>query len=207
MKKYIYFHICCINNWKDVVNDLLFKIKDSKLYDFIDEIRCCILGKCDDMSLFNYDKIKIIDTNEDITLYETFTINKLYEDSKKEDFMVLYIHSKGLNHNGKNQCVLDWVDYLSYFNIYLHSLCIKLLEDNYDTVGVNLQFQRALHYSGNFWWSKSSYINKLEKCIYNHYNAPEFWITEKNIGKYANLWSSKVNHYDTRYEKEKYMIK
>lgn len=40
MNIYIYFHICCINNWKDVFNNLFNKIKDSGLYDIIKEIRC-----------------------------------------------------------------------------------------------------------------------------------------------------------------------
>lgn len=209
MNIYIYIHVCCINNWIEILYNLLNKIKCSGLYDNIDEIRCCILGNYENNKLFDDPKIKIIAQSDDLSLYEVFTINKLYEDSLIEDFKVLYIHTKGLNHNGKNICVLDWVEYISHFNINNYDTCLKLL-DNFDTVGVNLQVahNKYLHYSGNFWWSKSSYIKKLEKCIYYSYNAPEFWITEKKIGKYICLWKSDCNdHYTDRYTSDKYINK
>ena len=40
--------------------------------------------------------------------------------------------------------------------------CIKLL-NIYDTVGVNVREhdENPLHYSGNFWWARSSYLQKL----------------------------------------------
>lgn len=209
MKNYIYLHICCINNWKDILNNLLFKIKDSGLYDKIDEIRCCILGNYDNYELLNDPKIKIIDTSDNINIYECFTLDHLYDDSKLEDFNVLYIHTKGLKHNGQNLNVLDWVEYMCYFNIYKYDICINLL-NNYDTVGVNMQYadKKFLHYSGNYWWTKSSYIKKQEKCVYDCYNAPEFWINLKKNGNYVSLWKSNIsNHYTERYSSINYINK
>ena len=85
----IYIHICCITNYKDVFEYLILSIKESGLYDVIEEIRCCILGTYD-ASLFTDPKIKIHATSENIKLYEVFTINKIHEDSKTEK-MVTYI--------------------------------------------------------------------------------------------------------------------
>jgi hypothetical protein len=45
MNTYIYIHVCCINNWKEIFNKLLFDIKESKLYDKVTKIRCNILTK------------------------------------------------------------------------------------------------------------------------------------------------------------------
>ena len=126
--------------------------------------------------------------------------------SKKEKFKVLYIHTKGVRHNNQNINVQDWIEYLSYFNIVKYKKCIEILDD-YDAVGVNLTKENPIHYSGNFWWSKSDYINKLDVCKFICYNSPEFWLTEKNIGKYYNLWSSNVNHYNERYQTYKYIDK
>ena len=176
MKTYIYFHICCLNNWKEIVDKIIFKIKDSGLYDKVDEIRCGILGNYEKYELLKNDpKIKIIGNSPDIKLYECFTINMLYNDALRstEEFNVLYIHSKGLNHNKTNPNVEDWVEYLCYFNIYKYAINLnKLLE--FDTVGVDLNYDKVIHYSGNFWWSKSSYIKKLKECTYDCYNSPEF---------------------------------
>ena len=77
--------------------------------------------------------------------------------------------------------------------------------ENYDTVGVNLQ--SGPHYSGNFWWSKSSHIKTLNKKIGSNYTDPEFWVTSKKDGKYLSLYLSGINHYNTTYPKEKYISK
>lgn len=200
MNNYIYFHILCINNYKDIFNNFIDKIKDSNLYEDIKEIRCCILGES--TLEFNDPKIIIRAISNDINLYETFTINLLYEDAQKEDFNVLYIHTKGVT-RFNNININDWVNYLCYFNIYNYKQCIKLLKNN-DCVGVNLHYLPSIHYSGNFWWSKSEYIRKLEKCIYKTPNSPEFWLTEQNNGNYKCLWESGVNHYHQRYPEQLY---
>ena len=207
MKTYIYMHICCINNYDDIVKNLINKIKHSGLYDIIDEIRCCILGNYNGLScLANDPKLVIHNTHNDVGLYEVFTINTLLEDSKKEEFNVLYIHSKGIRHNNTSIPVNDWIKYLCYFNILQYKTCIELLKTN-DTVGVNLQDEPCLHYSGNFWWATSSYLSKLDTCTNTHYNDPEFWLTRNKNGNYISLWNSGVNHYCSRYDEDIYANK
>lgn len=202
MKTYIYIHVCCINNWKTVFNKLMTSIKDSGLYDKIDEIRCNVLTTSisnDFAEIFSDPKITY-KTSPDITAYEVPTINLIHEDAKSEDFNVLYIHTKGIRHyNQPDEAnVTDWVDYLIYFNIYQYSTCLEKL-DIYDAVGVNLHHAPVTHYSGNFWWSKSEYIRKLDKCKNESYNDPEFWLTKGKKGNYCCLWESGVNHYYKRY--------
>jgi len=199
----IYIHVCCINNYKEIFNYLIDCIKKSGLYDSIKEIRCCILGDYDS-KLFDDDKIVIRATSYDTSLYEVFTINKLYEDCKNTefDFNILYLHTKGIT-KPDNINVKSWLEYLCYFNIYHYEKCLQFLEFN-DAVGVNLQNEPQCHYSGNFWWSKSSYINKLDKCQYTSYTSPEFWLTKDKNGEYISLWASHVNHYYVNYSKENY---
>lgn len=205
MNIYIYIHICCINNWEKVFTKLYFNIKNSGLYNIIKGIKCNILSKNNNDILFfkdlNDSKIEILGLHNNIDLYETPTINLLHE-----DFYVLYIHTKGIKHNDTNINVTDWINFLIYFNIQKYETCIKSLLD-YDTVGVNLHISdKNTHYSGNFWWSKSEYIKKLEKCIYKQYISPELWLTENNLGKYLSLWDSRVDHYIQRYEEHNYII-
>lgn len=206
---YIYIHICCINNYKDIFNSLIHCIKNSGLYDIIKEIRCCILGDYD-KSIFNNDsKIVILKKSNDIYLYEAFTINKIHEDAILEDFYVLYMHTKGVTRSD-NICVKSWVDYLCYFNIYKYETCVKLLNDeNTDTVGVNLQdkINENVHYAGNFWWTKSRYLRRLSSLRLVNYNDPEFWLTKDKIGKYVGLWHSNCLHYSEIYEDYKYKNK
>jgi beta-1,4-mannosyl-glycoprotein beta-1,4-N-acetylglucosaminyltransferase len=202
----IYFHICCINNWVEIVSKIFFKIKHSGLYNYVFEIRCVVLGDTgieENKNIFNDSKIKIIYSSNDTSLYEHKTINLLYEDSKLDDFYVLYIHSKGVKHY-KTEIetnVYDWSEYLSFFNIYNFEKCIQLLE-NYDAVGINLMYDTnnyPLHYSGNFWWSKTSHIKNNSMIIDNYWCSPEFWIT-KISGTYISLCNSNTHHYSSPYK-------
>jgi beta-1,4-mannosyl-glycoprotein beta-1,4-N-acetylglucosaminyltransferase len=206
-KTYIYIHVCCINNWKQVFNTLILDIQKCGLYNKIHEIRCNVLTENrDNLSFFNDDKIKIIGTSSNLNSYETSTLKLLYEHALLEDFNVLYLHTKGIRHNNTNINVTDWVKYLSYFNIYKHDVCINQLS-NFDAVGVNLQNEPHFHYSGNFWWSKSKYIKKLSLPIHTEYNSPEFWLTKTKIGNYLSLWNSNINHYYDRYTEDNYANK
>jgi len=79
-------------------------------------------------------------------------------------------------------------------------MCLNEL-NHCDAVGVNLQEKEndyPLHYSGNFWWSKSSHIRKLREINDNFYNSSEFWITSTN-GIYKSLWNSNTHHYNEPY--------
>lgn len=201
MQTFIYFHICMINNWKDVTNKLWNAIVSSGLYDKVAEIRCVLMGAHDntEMPAFLSDpKIRIVYEPQS-RYYERIILNCLYQDATQtpEDFRVLYIHSKGVTHNNLNPAVNDWVDYLTYFNIQKHEECMRELLE-YDAVSVNFSEKPQPHFSGNFWWSKSSHIRNLGYCDDKSYNGPEFWIT-KIEGKYKSLWNSGVNHYEQRY--------
>lgn len=262
MNKYIYFHVCCINNWKSVVGNIFIKIKDSGLYEDISEIRCSVIGDVDEflnlyLSIFDDDqKIKVLFNSNDPKLMESnfiadrdpvhneqIILNHLYNDSLTSDFFVLYIHSKGVKrvrnrpelngnlinlfktsllrnsgfeeflvqkHNHIVDCIEDWVDYLLHFNLYRKEDVYRYLEE-YDTVGINLlHFKNSSKthpngycYSGNFWWSKSSYIRSLSKTLENLYCGPEWWITQKP-GRFVSLYHSFVDHYKDRYTSSNY---
>jgi len=203
---YVYFHVCCIHNWREIVSNILFKIKNSGLYQKIKEIKCVVLGDDNNDPLLKDPKINIVFHSLDISLYEKKAINLLFQHSIQcdEEFRVLYIHSKGVTdlykNSPNNKNVYDWVEYLCYFNLYYHTMCLNDL-NHYDAVGVNLQEKEnvcALHYSGNFWWSKSSHIRKLHEIHDHYYNSPEFWIASTN-GIYKSLWNSDINHYNEPY--------
>jgi hypothetical protein len=55
-----------------------------------------------------------------------------------------------------------------------------------------------LHYSGNFWWSKSSHIRYLTKIVDTYYNTPEFLVSSID-GVYKSLWHSEVNNFISPY--------
>jgi len=200
---YIYIHVSCINTWKTVFQKLLGDIKRSGLYDKAREIRIGVLGGCSRDAIFDDPKISVMFDDGNLALHETSTINRLYEDAKRGDFDVLYLHTKGVTKVGSKP-VEDWVDYMLHFAVHNHEKCIELLKGGRDAVGVNLLNEPAVHYSGNFWWSKTEYIRRLERCEHTHYHAPEFWLCSDTNGKFESLWDSGINHYHNRYPKSSY---
>lgn len=210
MQTYIYFHICRMNNWKEIVEKLWTDICASGLYEKVTEIRAVAVGATKESPppFFSDPKFRLLYESDDASNYERSTLNLLYTHSVDavDDFQALYIHSKGVTHNNKYPGVTDWTNYLSYFNIYKHDFCREQLLSN-DAVGVNLTNVPQVHFSGNFWWSKSSHIRTLSVCNDPAYLAPEFWITKKENGVYKSLWESGVNHYNQRYLPDKYVDK
>lgn len=196
---YVYIHVCCIGEYKQILRRLVAAVKKSRMYDAIKEIRLCVLGSYD-ASTVDDAKVVVHASDPDVSRYEQHTINILRADAERETFYALYLHTKGVTKPG-HAGVKDWVEYMLYFALL--PVCVALLE-SHDTVGVNLQEAPVLHYSGNFWWARSSYLRSLAPCPYAHYNSPEFWLTEGRKGRYASLWTSGVNHYNERYPASEY---
>lgn len=198
-----------MNNWRDIVKRLFDRIRSSGLYDKIDELRYTLLGdySCLSDEIFQDPKFHNIVYSPQLDLYESVTLNKLWYAAKEEEFNVLYLHSKGVSYNGQDQRILNWVEFLTYFNIDHHTDCLEQLKEN-DVVGVNIYNHIMLHYSGNFWWTKSSYLNKsTQYCIHYTYNAPEYWITLSRDGSYINLFHLEQNFALMKLSEEEYKNK
>lgn len=202
MKTYIYFHICILNNWIEISNKLWEAIVVSGLYNKVDEIRCVVLGTPVDLvPTFLFDtKVKVLYQDPDMSQFERIILHIIHNEALNatEEFRILYIHSKGITHNNQNPGVNDWLDYMSYFNIQRHEQCMRELEQC-DAVGVNLQTEPHVHFSGNFWWSKSSHIRTLNNLTDPCYNGPEWWIATNPHAIYKSIWNSNINHYEKRY--------
>jgi len=167
---YIFMHVCCIENWKEIYLDQINTIKQSGLYEKVDSIYVGILGEFDKND-FEDSKIKILYTDYRTNFYEIKTINYMkgfLESSEIKDAYILYIHTKGVRNAGNKETIKSWRKMMEYFLIECHEKCLTFLED-YDTLGCNVinkgdirvNKDHAYHYSGNFWWSKKSYIKNL----------------------------------------------
>jgi len=211
-KYYIYFHICTINNWETIVKKLYHKIVESGLINIIEKIKITVLGDADKViKLLNEPKVEIIFNSTDNKIYERKCLLLLREHALKEDFKVLYIHSKGITPRANKQSVHEWTDLMIYFVITKYYKCIEKLNE-YDTCGINIEKINSSdvrnispligstdHYSGNFWWSKSCYIKLLPDTIGPKYLDPEFWITNCKKKKMFSFWQSNVCHYKVNY--------
>jgi|TARA_R110000824_G_scaffold136888_13_gene300857 hypothetical protein len=248
MKKYIYLHVCCINNWRDVVGNMYRQIRESGLYEKIDGIRCSVLGDCSEFLEFIHGldrdrKTTVVFTSSDRKYLssnyrlisdgfrddesrpihnEEIILHRLHEDAQKEDFYVLYLHSKGVKRikelPHQNSKVEDWVNLMLYFNLFKHEYMWEKLEE-FDAVGINIEckphisrhkkscvsyekregFDYNIRFSGNFWWSKSTFIREMHRELGRDYGGPENWLTNAENARFLSVWNSYTDHYQNPY--------
>lgn len=181
-----FYHVCMINNYKDIVREQVAELVSSGLYAASEEIQVVLSGEYEAAKeLTNYlselPKFKVVE-NAAVKSYEFPTIRrvKLQSDEEEKAFYY-YIHTKGVtypNHKGGKY----WRDYMMWYNVNKWRDCVDKLKEGYETCGCKLvENHRAfpMHYSGNFWWVKSEYIKRcppVESLDYNDRYQAEFWV-------------------------------
>lgn len=199
-----YIHICQKGDWKKSLDLLLNSIKVSKLYESTKVIR---LGLVNDLGTIIEDDI-LKDSKFDIIYvgksceYERPTLYHMRKKSIEEiNTNYFYLHTKGIRHFGSKyeQQIIDWINLMLYWNIENWKIAIEKLKV-YDTYGCNDLY---VHYSGNFWWAKSSHIKKLPTVIASYYTACEDWVQTIRINKYT-VYNSGINHYKDHFPRKYY---
>lgn len=226
MRNRVYFYITFNDKIVNLIfSDIISKINNHGLYDNCDKINLCVAGDINlmDRELLNgKDKYNLIQVRNS---YEYDAIKMIWDDCQLEDINVCYIQGKGVRRPGDERAN-DWRNYMAYFNIEKWSDRVSNLLE-YDCTGVNLGGNRMdynehpstwgygkapIHYSGNFWWSKSSHIKKLKDpyLFWPDMNferwrvLPEMWVCQVEDAKYHCAWSSGVNHYVSLYPRHLY---
>ena len=186
--------------------DHMKMIEDSGLMDNLDVIKFTILANEQQADLFKklvslYPKTEVTHINynfndEDLLLLngatsgryigEHPTLRQLWEDSLSDSFYIFYFHNKGSTafpNMFKNGADIQQFKNYHYWRKYLEWGCIEKWKDcvisleTCDASGVGFNNTPLPHFSGNFWWSKSEYIRKLD----NIYDSA-WW---NNIGQYT----------------------
>lgn len=188
-------------------------IVKSGLYDASESIHCCIVTDSHPTFEIGLPKMKPVVVGHPND-YERPTLLYLQKmaDEDTEDVYYWYIHTKGLRWFGteREQNVLDWIHLLLHWNINSWKDAIQALDNGYDTYGCNQTHEPVNHYSGNFWWTRSSYLRSLPRTIGNGYNDPEFWILRPENAKWYCVFRSGLEgmgHYTNRYPKDLYVRK
>ncbi len=200
---YLFFHICCMGNYDEVSRELIENIQDSGLYEKCSKIFYTILG-VPNKEFFDwiksFSKTECVYESTNLKEFEFPTLIKLQEFCKHNDAYVMYFHTKGVS-NPEDQDKIKWRKRLTQKTIDEYSICVSFLNKGCDVSGcgwkehpfnrttvVNYDLFTHSHFSGNFWWSKSSYINQLPDLE---------WVKEnyKKISKISNLIPPDIDSY------------
>jgi hypothetical protein len=204
-------HVCQIGDWKRSLTMILNELKSSGLYDITENIDFCIVSneKVDTSFQISKTTCRFMGPTH---LYERPALLHLRSlaETDSEEVYYWYVHTKGLRWFGtdKEDNVVDWIKLLLYWNITQWEKAVQSLDNGYDTYGCN-QYQDSVHpshYSGNFWWSRSSYLKTLPSIIGPNYNDPEFWIVNPTTKLYCVFRSGLegMGHYTSRYSSKHY---
>lgn len=204
---YLYIHVCMIGNYIDILRSYRNQMQELNIFGHFTKILFGIVGRNDEnmrqevLNIFSTgnNHIELLEFSENISVYERLTLHNLYDRSLQEDFHVLYLHTKGVTHSTLDQGIVIWREKMTHFLFHYMTIALHQLEhDKADAIGIDFLREKprqySTHYSGNFWWSKSSHIRTLYIPIRGDYLAPEMWICSRGDGKYASLYQTP--HYD-----------
>jgi hypothetical protein len=167
----IFYHICAINNWKDILRrqiDTIIKVPYHKLY---------IFAICEENEVYNYIKELY---NIDFIYYDTtdnekesFTIRNIRYFVNDND-VVFYLHNKGVTRYKTNQLeifkvvytipdlyenVVKWCVFMEYALFINYKYCIEKLKD-FDVISLNC-VKYPPHFAGNFWIARGSLLKNI----------------------------------------------
>lgn len=210
----IFYHVCAIGRFEDIMKRQLSTLKKSGLLDKVDNVYVNIVGgnetRAQELCKNTTDKCVFSQGNNEIQ--EKSTLKKLQDHcTTNPSKRVLYIHSKGVTRSTIAPRIDDWSRLMEHFLITRYQRCQACLR-RFDTCGVNFITTHISqpHYSGNFWWANASYINTLPDVI-NYRGgvskrvSSEMWISSSPNGmRYKCFHNSGVNHYKKRYGANKY---
>jgi len=204
-------HICQTGDWRRSLQILTDSLYSSGLFEVTEQIDLCVVSDAEMDTSISIPKSTYHFMGPS-NLYERPSLLYLQNLAKQdtEDVYYWYLHTKGLRWFGtKNESnILDWIRIMLYWNVLLWKKAVSTLEHGYDTYGANAvidSLKYPNHYSGNFWWSKSSYLKKLPSTIGPNYNDPEYWLLQLSPNVFCP-YESKVNQYDVSHPLESYSL-
>ena len=163
------------------------KIKKSELIDRVRVVNIVFVGNvpfpCEDIR--QHPKVRILATigrgYEGVTSY----CIKRTCDTQKHESLIVYLHNRGMSHPSDSPSE-DWTLMMEYFVIERWKQCLQILTNKY-TCGCELWAHTdrmnpsdfIYHYSGNFWWSRSEYIKKINPPVFgDRHVESEDWILQ-----------------------------
>jgi len=201
----VFYHLYQYGDWQNFLAEQSQLLIDSGLVKACNLVYVGVNGNDIPKSFGKFRFIK----NPEPWTEETPTLTALKDFcAQNSDYSVLYIHTKGISQ--PMQSTHDWRKIMEYFCIEKWRDAVQKLQE-YDAVGCLYMDQCYYgffpHFSGNFWWANSDYINKLDHSFLNDgiRQNREFWIGTGN-GSLYSFYTTGLNHYEHEHPRNLYNL-
>jgi hypothetical protein len=193
-------------DWSSIVKEQLDKLKDSGLLS-LSTLKLGVVhnGNAEkDIQRFNelmlnYYNYEIMFIEPTTSTAESSTIIELKKfcDESIQNYKILYIHSKGVTHQGTENEIpcMNWREMMEYFLIENWTKCVDILEEGYNCCGINYQnhsasingeYKLIKIFNGNFFWVNSFYVKKIDKNFkFETRFSAENWILSEPHNAYS----------------------
>ena len=205
---HIYYHIYAIDGVESIIDEQLNLIKTHFDFPYILNVGISIADDniSIDYIINKFEKIRDVRSKGN----EFVTLDLIEKDKEKfgDSDYILYIHTKGASKQD-NQNVISWRYLMNYFNIEKVKNVFKLFEKTeFNTYGVHyIASNNKSHYSGNFWWAKSSYLKTLNMSGVgkgNRFNAEVHFVQNGVNWKPYSAFNPSLNLYVNEIKREEY---
>jgi hypothetical protein len=177
MNKVVFYHVCLINRWKEIVVEQLYALQQSLLLDnakikigvyYLEESNLADFK--DLIQYYNFNNaVEIIFerlNDEHVETATTLEMKKYCDALSQEEAnntAVLFMHSKGVKYTTPPQAISVklWRNYLEYFTITKWRDCEAKLIEGSKSCGVEWRGSMGGHYSGAFFWMQASLIREI----------------------------------------------
>ena len=180
-----FWHIYLVNHWYSIAMDQMRVLITSGLYDHTESITIGCIGSVKQKEYLErlfvnvYDKLKIGYHSEQPTDYEFPTIRLI--EQTPGNYIGYYFHTKGVT--------LPDDTIRNHWRAWLNEGVLNRWQQHKNNVSgaynvSSVNFVKAPdHFSGNFWWFKRKYIDRLQKVDtmdWSYRWGAEQWICKCN---------------------------
>lgn len=191
------YHVAMFPVWHDLVRIQCERIKESGLLDRTSKLLVGVVGASKEDTSILTDLLgskACVRYLGPLSLYEFSTLQWLYDEIRLDDVACWYAHTKGIS--APTDIQTAWRLRMESVVFDQYEKCLDALE-THDTCGNTwywggLHDSKNFHYSGNFWWANSSYLQTLPEPLslrsgkYGRFEA-EFWIGKNPAVKPLSL--------------------
>lgn len=200
----VFYHVYQYGNWKDIFEQQSSLLTSSGLENQSSFIHVGVNGN---LALKPPTPKFVINYHKQPWTEETPTLQSVRSfASENPGWKILYFHTKGVSQ--PIQSTHDWRKIMEYFCIENWKDCIDKLQEH-DAAGClymdHCYYGYFPHFSGNFWWTTSDYINRLDHSFLEDgiRQNREFWIGTGN-GSLYSFHTTGLNHYAHEYPRGLY---